>query len=412
VNRTLQKSRRVAIVGSGPAGLAAAEALAGAAEVDVFEALPSPGRKFLLAGKSGLNVTHAEDFERFLTRFGPARATLEPALQALTPHAIRAWSGDLGIETFVGSSGRVFPTMMKASPLLRAWLARLAAAGVRIHTRHRWTGWNTLGELVFAAPGGPVTIAADATVFALGGASWPRLGSDGAWVTPFRHRGIEVHPLRPANCGFDVDWSAHFRERFAGIPVKSVELRFDGRCVRGDFVITRNGIEGSPIYTLSADLRDALECGAPVTLSVDLAPDRSAATLAAALLRPRGRASLANHLRKATRLSDVKLGLLRELLEPEVLQDPERLAAAIKGLPLTVQRTRPIAEAISSAGGIALGEFDEHFMLRKLPGVFAAGEMLDWEAPTGGYLLTACLATGRAAGLGAARWLDAAAPSR
>jgi uncharacterized flavoprotein (TIGR03862 family) len=412
VNSTCQTAPRIAIVGGGPAGLAAAEVLATAAEVHVFEAMPSPGRKFLLAGKSGLNITHAEDFDRFLTRFGPSRASLEPALRALTPDAIRVWAAGLGIETFVGSSGRVFPTKMKASPLLRAWLARLGAAGVQFHMRHRWNGWNAEGALAFETPDGPATFPADAAVFALGGASWPRLGSDGAWTTLFRERGIEVLPLRPANCGFDVDWSTHFRDRFAGTPVKSVALTFAGRTVRGDFVITRHGIEGSPVYTLSAGLRDAVERGAPVTLFIDLAPDRTMPALAAALARPRGRASLTNHLRKTTRLSEAKLGLLRERLDADVLQNPERLAVALKALPLTVQRTRPIAEAISSAGGIALSELDAHLMLRKLPGMFAAGEMLDWEAPTGGYLLTACLATGRAAGTGAACWITGSAAAR
>jgi len=412
VNRTLHTSGRVAIVGGGPAGLAAAEVLAGSTEVDVFEAMPSVGRKFLLAGKSGLNLTHAEDFERFLDRFGAARVALEPALRALTPAAIRSWAAELGIETFAGSSGRVFPSMMKASPLLRAWLARLTNAGVRFHPRHRWSGWSADGVLGFDTPEGVRAVVADAVVFALGGASWPRLGSDGGWAETFRRRGVDVRPLRPANCGFDVDWSPHFRTRFAGTPVKSVVIAFAGRSVRGDFVITRHGIEGSPVYTLSAELRDALEVGAPVKLHIDLAPDRSAPALAMALARPRGRASLANHLRKATRLPDVKLGLLRELLEPELLQNADRLAAAIKALPLTVRRTRPIAEAISSAGGIALAELDGHFMLRALPGVFAAGEMLDWEAPTGGYLLTACLATGRAAGAGAADWVRGSARAR
>lgn len=390
----------VAIIGSGPSGLAAAEMLVGDAEVHVFDAMPSPGRKLLLAGKSGLNLTHAEDFAEFLDRFGTARARLEPALRAFPPAAIRQWAADLGTDTFVGSSGRVFPTAMKASPLLRAWLSRLRAGGVSLHMRHRWQGWNAEGVLVFATPDGLRKYSADATLLALGGASWPRLGTDGGWTAVLADRGVRVSTLRPANCGFDVAWSVHLRERFAGAPVKSVKLSFAGQTVRGEFVVSAKGIEGSAVYALSAGLRDALEAQGEATLLIDLLPDRSPEQLAAALSRPRGKASLASHLRKAAGIEGVKAALLRETADAQTLADPARLAAQLKALPLTLTAPRPLAEAISTAGGVALDELDVRYMLRCLPGVFVAGEMLDWEAPTGGYLLSACLATGRAAGGG------------
>lgn len=400
---------RVAIIGSGPAGLAAAEMLAAEADVHVFDAMAAPGRKFLLAGRGGLNLTHSEDFEGFLTRFGTARAMLEPALREFPPQAIRQWAAALGTETFVGSSGRVFPTAMKASPLLRAWLARLGAAGVQFHMRHRWQGWNAQDALVFAMPDGVREFSADATVLALGGASWPRLGSDGAWSSLLAGRGVGVNALRPANCGFDVAWSAHLRERHAGQPLKSVSLSFGGQTLRGEFIVTANGIEGGAVYALSAPLRDALEVQSTATLLIDLLPNRSLEQLTAALSRSRGKASLASQLRKAARIEGLKAALLRETADAETLADPVRLAAHIKALPLPLTRARPIAEAISSAGGVALDEVDEQFMLRQLPGVFVAGEMLDWEAPTGGYLLSACLATGRAAGEGARHFLSGAA---
>ena len=390
----------VAIIGSGPSGLAAAEMLAGDAEVHVFDAMPSPGRKLLLAGKSGLNLTHAEDLEKFLDRFGTARARLEPALRSFPPAAIRQWAADLGTETFVGSSGRVFPTAMKASPLLRAWLSRLRAGGVSLHMRHRWQGWNAEGVLVFATPDGLRKYSADATLLALGGASWPRLGTDGGWSAVLADRGVRVSTLRPANCGFDVAWSAHLRERFAGAPVKPASLSFGGQTVRGEFVVSAKGIEGSAVYALSAGLRDAIEAQGAATLLVDLLPDRSLEQLRAALSRPRGKASLATHLRKAAGIEGVKAALLRENAEAQTLADPARLAAQLKALPLTLTAPRPLGEAISTAGGVAFDEIDAQFMLRRLPGVFVAGEMLDWEAPTGGYLLSACLATGRAAGSG------------
>jgi uncharacterized flavoprotein (TIGR03862 family) len=406
----------IVIIGGGPAGLAAAEAASEhaatrgiAADVHVFDAKPSFGRKFLLAGKSGLNLSHAEDPAALLGRFGTAAETLAPALDALPAEAIRAWASSLGIETFVGSSGRIFPVVMKASPLLRAWLERLRTMGVSFHPRHRWVGWRD-GSLVFETPAGPREVAASATVLALGGGSWPRLGSDGAWMPILEQAGVGLHPLRPANCGFDVDWTPHLRERFAGTPVKSVELTLGGRRTRGDFIVTATGIEGSAVYALAADLRDAIEAHGAAILSLDLAPDRALPDLIAALARPRGKASMANLLRKTAGLTGVKAALLREPGDREAFDDPTRLATRIKALPLTVVRPRPLPEAISSAGGVALRGLDEHFMLTRMPGVFAAGEMLDWEAPTGGYLLTACFATGRAAGRGAAEWVAGVPP--
>jgi uncharacterized flavoprotein (TIGR03862 family) len=399
----------VAVVGAGPAGLAAAEVLAPVARVHVFDAMPSPARKFLLAGKSGLNLTHAEPLDAFLGRFGSATAKLEPALRAFPPDEVRRWAAGLGIETFTGSSGRVFPVMMKASPLLRAWLGRLRQQGVVFHARHRWQGWSPAGKLVFATPDGQHEAAADAVVLALGGASWPRLGGTGDWAALLAARGVEVRPLRPANSGFVVAWSRPLADRFAGAPVKSVALSFRGRSVRGEFVVTTAGIEGSLVYALSAPLRDAIEAEGAAEVLIDLAPDRAEAGLAALLARQPGKASLASRLRKVAGIEGVKAALLREGADTAALADPVALAARIKALPLRLDAVAPLDRAISSAGGIALGEIDGQYMLRRLPGVFAAGEMLDWEAPTGGYLLTACLATGRAAGLGASAWARARA---
>jgi uncharacterized flavoprotein (TIGR03862 family) len=396
----------VVVVGGGPAGLAAAEVLAPAAGVHVFDAMPSPARKFLLAGKSGLNLTHAEPLDAFIGRFGPAAATLAPALRAFPPDEVRRWAAGLGIETFTGSSGRVFPVRMKASPLLRAWLERLRQQGVVFHARHRWQGWSPGGQLAFTTPDGAREVPADAVVLALGGASWPRLGGTGDWVPLLAARGIDVRPLRPANCGFVVAWSRALADRFAGAPVKSVALSFRGHSVRGEFVVTTAGIEGSLVYALSAPLRDAIEAEGAAELLIDLAPDRTEAGLAAALARQPGKASLASRLRKAAGIEGVKAALLREGADPGQLADPVALAARIKALPLRLDAVAPLGRAISSAGGIALDELDGEYMLKRLPGVFAAGEMLDWEAPTGGYLLTACLATGRAAGLGIASWLS------
>lgn len=400
----------VAVIGAGPAGLMAAEVLAQAGlRVEVFDAMPSAGRKFLLAGRGGLNITHSEPADAFVARFGDARAWLAPLLARFGPGALVDWVHGLGVETFVGSSGRVFPREMKAAPLLRSWMRRLREAGVRFHPRHRWRGWRG-SSLVFDASGTTVTVDAAAVVLALGGASWSRLGSDGAWLPLLQDRGVEVAALRPANCGFDVGWSANFAQRFAGHPLKSVAIEFagaDGVVLRrrGEFVATEGGIEGSLVYAFAAELRDAIDTGGSATLWLDLAPDRSEARLAEALSRPRAGRSLANHLRVRAGIVGVKAALLRECLDADAFDDPGRLAAAIKHLPLRLVAPRPIDEAISSAGGVRVEALDERLMLRALPGVFCAGEMLDWEAPTGGYLLTATIATGRAAGEGARDWL-------
>ena len=397
---------RVAIVGGGPAGLMAAERLAAVhgMETAVFDAMPTLGRKFLMAGKGGMNITHAEPLPGFVGRYGERAAVLAPLLDAFGPAAVRDWIHGLGIDTFVGTSGRVFPREMKAAPLLRAWLHRLRRAGVRVHARHRWLGWTAGGDLRFATPDGDMAFAADAVVLALGGGSWARLGSDGAWAPLLAARGVPVAPLRPANCGFDVAWSPHFAGRFAGAPVKAVTASFAGRSQPGEFNITASGIEGGLVYALSAPLRDALERDGRAALLLDLAPGRSLPRLAADLSRPRGRDSLANHLRRRAGIAGVKAGLLREFA-PAAASTAATLAAAIKALPVPLQAPRPLDEAISSAGGVRFEALDAHLMLRDLPGVFCAGEMLDWEAPTGGYLLTACLATGHAAGEGAAAWL-------
>ncbi len=404
-------ARTAAVIGGGPAGLMAAEALAGGGvRVDLYDAMPSVGRKFLLAGKGGLNLTHAEPREPFLSRYGERRARIEPLLDAFGPGALREWARGLGVDTFVGSSGRVFPVGEKAAPLLRAWLHRLREAGVRFHVRHRWRGWDAEGALRFETPQGERVVRADATVLALGGGSWPQLGSDGAWLPLLAQRGVEVAPLRPANCGFDVGWSEHFRTRFAGHPVKSVVASFTdtaGAVERrqGEFVVTANGVEGSLVYALSARLRDEIAASGVAVLQLDLAPGRELPRLVDELSRPRGSRSLSSHLQSRTGLKGVKAGLLREVLAAADFADPARLAAAIKDLPLRLVAPRPLAEAISSAGGVAFEALDDRLMVRAHPGVFCAGEMLDWEAPTGGYLLTACFASGRVAGKGALAWL-------
>jgi len=392
----------------------AAEVASGAgARVDVYDAMPSVGRKFLMAGKGGLNLTHSEPTASFLSRYGTRRAYLEPLLEGFGPQALRAWARALGIDTFVGSSGRVFPSEMKAAPLLRAWLHRLRAAGVRFHMRHRWCGWDENGSLRLDTPQGARAARADALVLALGGGSWARLGSTGAWVPLLAARGVRVAPLRPANCGFDAGWSEHFRARHAGQPVKPVALVHRGpdgveSRQQGEFVVTATGVEGSLIYALSARLRDEIEASGVALLRLDLAPGRSLEQLARELSRQRGSSSMANHLRRRAGIEGVKAGLLRELLPAEDFTDPLRLAAAIKALPLRLIAPRPLDEAISSAGGVLFEDLDQRLMVRTLPGVFCAGEMLDWEAPTGGYLLTACFASGRAAGAGAIAWLEAA----
>jgi uncharacterized flavoprotein (TIGR03862 family) len=394
------------VIGGGPAGLMAAEALAaGGVQVDVFDAMPSLGRKFLMAGKGGMNITHSEPLERFLARYGARRENLAPLLTAFGPDALRAWIQGLGIDTFVGSSGRVFPTEMKAAPLLRAWLHRLRGAGVRFHVRHRWLGWDAAGALRFATAEGERTVQAAAVVLALGGGSWARLGSDGAWVPLLRQRGVDVAPLLPANCGFDVAWSEHFRSRYAGEPVKPVVASFAGQRRQGELTVTEYGVEGGMIYALSAALRDAIALQGQALLHLDLVPGRDLPQLVEALSRPRGRDSLAKHLHRCAGISGVKAGLLREFAAAEDLASPARLAAALKSLPVPLTAPRPLDEAISSAGGVRFEALDERLMLHELPGVFCAGEMLDWEAPTGGYLLTACFASGLAAGKGALAWL-------
>lgn len=408
-----------AVVGGGPAGLMAAEVLArDGATVDLFDAMPSVGRKFLLAGRGGLNLTHSDPPAAFLDRFGDRSGSLRDAISAFGGAEVRAWAAGLGIETFVGTSGRVFPADLKAAPLLRAWLHRLRAVGVRFHTRHRWTGWDaSTNELLFDTPAGPARHAAGATVLALGGASWPRLGSDGRWVPLLSQRGVAVEPLKPANCGFDVaptrpaatGWTDHLRQRFAGQPVKPVAARLasqpDGTRQQGEFVLTDTGIEGSLVYAFCARLRDAIARDGQATWLIDLLPQHTAAQVLAETRRPRGARSLSTHLKSRLGIAGLKMALLHELLSPAQLDDPEQLAAALKSLPITLVRPRPIEEAISTAGGVRFDALDAHGMLRGLPGVFPAGEMLDWEAPTGGYLLTACMATGRVAGQGAARWL-------
>ncbi|MCL2635882.1 MAG: TIGR03862 family flavoprotein [Betaproteobacteria bacterium] len=403
--------RRVAVIGGGPAGLMAAERLAAVPglAVDIYEAMPSPGRKFLMAGKGGMNITHSEAIEGFRQRYGARQAEIARLLDVFGPECLRAWIHGLGIDTFVGTSGRVFPADMKAAPLLRTWLHRLRAAGVRLHVRHRWLGWNADGALRFTTPAGEIAVVPAATVLALGGGSWRRLGSDGAWVPWLAARDVPVAALRPANCGFDVGWSAHFRERFAGRPVKPVVAHFAGRQVAGEFIVSEHGVEGGLVYALSAALRDALTEKGEAMLMLDLAPGRSLERLTADLAQPCGRDSLANHLRRRAGIAGVKAGLLREVLGADGMQNSARLAASLKALPLPLRATRPLDEAISTAGGVRFEALDARLMIKHLPGVFCAGEMLDWEAPTGGYLLTACFASGHVAGVGAGDWLLAQA---
>ena len=395
----------VVVIGGGPAGLMAAETLAAAGlPVELFDAMPSVGRKFLLAGKGGLNLTHSDELSRFASRYGARQPQAAQWLDALSPKALRAWAQELGVATFVGTSGRVFPTDLKAAPLLRAWLHRLRQSGVVFHMRHRWLGWDAAGALRFASPQGERSVDARATLLALGGASWQRLGSDGAWVPWLRELGVAVAPLRPANCGFEIAWSPHLRERFAGAPIKPVRLRFGAFDKQGEFVLSAYGIEGSLVYAASAALRDAIERDGQATLTLDLLPGFDAERVLREVAHPRGSRSLSSHLKSRLNLSGAKLALLHELLPRDALADPQRLAAAIKALPLTVTAPRPIDEAISSAGGVTLEAMDEQLMLRARPGVFCAGEMLDWEAPTGGYLLQASMASGRVAAQGVLQW--------
>ncbi|GGZ00685.1 TIGR03862 family flavoprotein [Pseudoduganella plicata] len=404
----------IAIVGGGPAGLMAAETLAAmrtathAFDIHVYDAMASSGRKFLLAGRGGMNITHAEPYEQFVTRYGARAAQLRPMLDAFGPDAVRAWVHGLGVETFVGTSRRVFPTEMKAAPLLRAWLHRLREGGVHLHQRHRWTGWHE-GALRFDTPAGETLVNADAVILALGGASWARLGSDGTWVPLLRERGIDVAPLQPSNCGFDVGWSEHFASRYAGQPLTTVAATWTdsaGQRVRrqGQFVVTATGVEGSLIYAMSAPVRDTIAAHGSAVVELDLLPDLSLQRVLDEVTKPRGSRSMASHLQGRLHVKGVKAGLLHECLSREAYHDPAQLAAGLKALPLTLRAPRPLDEAISSAGGVAFEALDGT-MLRALPGVFVAGEMVDWEAPTGGYLLTACLASGVAAGRDVAQWL-------
>lgn len=411
MTHAVSSSARVAVIGAGPAGLMAAEVLAaGGVQVDVYDAMPSAGRKFLLAGKGGMNITHSEPYEAFVRRYGARAGEVGRWLERFTPEQVREWIHGLGIETFVGSSGRVFPTEMKAAPLLRAWLHRLRESGVRLHMRHRWLGWRD-GALLFSTPDGELAIKADATVLALGGASWPRLGSDGAWAGLLAARDVGVAPLAPSNCGFDADWSEYFAQRHAGAPLTTVAIAFVNRSGekesrKGQFVVTQTGIEGSLVYAISAPVRDQIAAHGSATIWIDLLPDLDAGRVLAEVMKPRGSRSMSSHLQSRLGIKGVKAGLLRECLGADNYADPARLAAAIKALPLVLRRPRPIEEAISCAGGIRFEELDDRLMLRGLPGVFAAGEMLDWEAPTGGYLLTACFASGRAAARGTLGWLN------
>lgn len=394
--------KTVAVIGGGPAGLMAAETIAAAGHaVTVFERMPTVGRKLLIAGRGGLNLTHSEPLDAFLHRYGGAEAWLAPAIRAFPPAALTAWAEGLGQETFIGSSGRVFPRAMKASPLLRAWLSRLERLGVRLATRHRWVGRDEDGTLTFETPDGPQHLRPAAAVLALGGASWPRLGADGAWTALLPD--LQVAPLLPANCGFRVAWSGRMRERFAGSPLKRIALSFRGRSVRGEAVITAEGIEGGAVYALSAALRDAIAAEGSATAWIDLRPDPTPAALAARLAAPRRGQSLSTFLRKSAGLPPVAIGLVQEALHGG--SSAAELLALIKALPLTLTATAGLDRAISSAGGIMAGEVDERFMLRRRPGLFVAGEMLDWEAPTGGYLLQACFATGKAAGEGVLAYL-------
>ena len=404
-------AKHVAVIGAGPAGLMAAEVLAqGGATVTVYDAMPSAGRKFLMAGRGGLNLTHSEPLPQFLARYREATPHLKAAIEAFPPSALRNWSEALGQETFVGSSGRVFPKAFKASPLLRAWLRRLDSMGVRLALRHRWTGWDEQGRLLFQTPVGPVAVETTSAVLALGGASWPRLGSDGAWAEILAARGVKISPLRPANSGFTVAWSDIFRDRFEGQPLKGVALTFGKHTVRGEAIVTRTGIEGGAVYALSAELREAVLRDGQATLNIAPRPDAEIGELTAKLSAAKRKQSFSNFLRKAANLSAVAIGLLQEAAKASGMSlsslSPVDLARLIQAVPVQLIGVSPIARAISTAGGVAFDELDEAFMLRRLPGVFAAGEMLDWEAPTGGYLLQASFATGAASGRGALKRLD------
>jgi uncharacterized flavoprotein (TIGR03862 family) len=396
-----------AVIGGGPAGLMAAEVLSAAGvAVTVHDRMPSVGRKLLMAGRGGLNLTHSEGLESFLTRYGPAADRLEPVLEAFPPQALISWAEGLGQQTFTGSSGRIFPKALKASPLLRAWLGRLAAQGVAIRTRSEWRGWDEAGALSFrTADGGADTARPDVTVLALGGASWPKLGSDGAWAQVLAREGVATVPFRPANVGFDVAWSEVFRERFQGAPLKNVGLGYEGRTLRGEAMVTRHGLEGGGIYALSATLRDAVAAAGSALLEFDLRPDQSIGQLTDRLQAPRAGQTATNYLRKTLHLSPVEIGLLREAHGVDLPTAPGAMARRIKSVPIRLTGVQPMARAISTAGGVDFAAVDEDLMLIARPGVFVAGEMLDWEAPTGGYLLQASFASGVAAARGALRRL-------
>lgn len=403
--------KTVAVIGGGPAGLMSADVISQqGVTVDLYEAKPSVGRKFLVAGKGGLNLTHAEPFDAFVDRYGARSANIRRMLQEFGPADVRSWCGELGIETFVGPSGRVFPNDMKALPLLNAWLQKLRGQGTRFHTRHVWQGWNAAGELKFSASDGEHYVRPDAVVLTLGGASWPKLGSDGSWIPLLQEMQIGVARLQPSNCGFDVDWSPHFRERFAGEPLKSIAMKFagsDGASFErlGSCVITSNGLEGSLIYAASSLIRDEIAVHGAATISLDLAPDQTIDKLVQRLSISRGSRSMSSHLRSKVKLKGVEAGLLRELAA-NTFDSPHQLAQSIKDLKLTLIAPRPLAESISTAGGVCFEDLDERLMVKTQPGLFCAGEMLDWEAPTGGYLLTACFASGRVAGRGALEWVE------
>lgn len=404
--------KSMAVIGGGPAGLMAAEVLLEMGlKVDLYDAMPSLGRKFLRAGKGGLNLTHSEPLDEFLSRYGTRRPNLEPIIKAFPTEEIRNWLSLLGFQTYVGTSGRVFPKNFNSSPILRAWISRLRNQGLTINTRHRWLGWEKRFHLYFESPAGTRKVEHNAVVVALGGGSWPQLGSDGRWVSLFRQKEIVVQPLKPSNCGFDLEWTPHFRERFHGTPVKPVVVSFampDGRNIRqqGEFIITKTGLEGSVIYALSSFLRDEIDHKGGAVIHLDLAPDWAYSRLHERLSVPRGSRTVSSYLKKTVGIEGVTAGLLYEVLSREDFKYPERVADGIKKLPLTLISPRPLEEAISSAGGVDFEEIDQNLMLRKYPGMFCAGEMLDWEAPTGGYLLSACLASGRWAAKGAAEWLQ------
>ena len=404
--------KTAAIIGGGPAGLMAAEVLSGhGLQVDVYDSMSSLGRKFLMAGKSGLNLTHSEPFEKFVSRYGSKKQEVEKWLLKFTPDDLIEWAHGLGVETFVGTSGRVFPNELKASPLLRAWLKRLDAAGVNVHLRHKWMGNITardggVGGIEFETPDGLKTVNADAVILALGGGSWARLGSSGEWVNWLDQAGVKVEALKPSNCGFDVAWSPFFKEKFDGQPIKSVILTFGEFHQQGEFIVTKEGVEGSLIYAASAGMRDEIIANGKAVMRLDLAPDKTEAQLLEKLSKPRGSRSMASHLEKTVGIKGVKAGLLREFVPKDEFTHMARLAFYMKQLPVPLVATRPLDEAISSAGGVSFESLNEDLMLKTMPGVFCAGEMLDWEAPTGGYLLTACFASGRVAANGVMKWVS------